>query len=85
MSKPKIDSPQDEWVTIYISSTGISTELRKDENGKTKRFVKGQIAGTKMVEGKEVDIFETFEVECDKQVEVAPHIAEALKPLCVES
>jgi hypothetical protein len=81
---PKRKPRSDELVPIFINSSGISTEMRKDENGKVKRFIKGQIAGTKLLNGKEVDMFEPFEVECDKQVEVAPHIAEALKPLCTE-
>jgi hypothetical protein len=55
-------------VPVCISSTGIETHPRKVD-GKTVHFVKGSINGI------------PFEIECNKQVMVEPHIAEAVAGL----
>jgi hypothetical protein len=75
----------EQLVSIFIKSNGISTEPRKDEKGRTRRYLKGEISGTKLVNGVERHFLEKFEVECDRQIEVSPMIAEALKPLCLDT
>lgn len=70
MSKSKCNdaTASEDWVTIFIHSKGIETVPKKVE-GKTRQFVRGAIN------------LEPFEVECDRHVDVLPHVAEVLQPL----
>jgi hypothetical protein len=65
-SKPENQEPS--RVPVYVSSRGIET-TSETVDGKTIRFVRGDVNGR------------PYRVECDRQMLVAPHVAEALSGL----
>ena len=68
MAKHSQVEEESELIAIYLPSFGIESWPLK-ENGVVRKFVRGSVNGV------------PFEVECDKQVEVAPEVAEVLRPL----